>query len=103
MDQGSFDLLGGPLTREDALKDLQGRIANRYPTPNEAVVDAARTKQVADTINKDQLVSEKAGDMNQSIENEYRAQAQIDDGERVSVNENAVDQDRVEQEKARII
>ena len=28
-DQGSFDLLGGPLTREDALKDLQGRIANR--------------------------------------------------------------------------
>lgn len=102
-DQGSFDLLGGPLTREDALKDLQGRIANRYPTPNEAVVDAARTKQVADTINKDQLVSEKAGDMNQSIENEYRAQAQIDDGERVSVNENAVDQARVEQEKARII
>ena len=41
--------------------------------------------------------------MNQSIENEYRAQAQIDDGERVSVNENAVDQARVEQEKARII
>ena len=102
-DQGSFDPLGGPLTREDALKDLQGRIANRYPTPNEAVVDAARTKQVADTINKDQLVSEKAGDMNQSIENEYRAQAQIDDGERVSVNENAVDQARVEQEKARIV
>lgn len=102
-DQGTFDLLGGPLTREDALKDLQGRIANRYPTPNEAVVDAARTKQVADTVNKDQLVSEKAGDMNQSIENEYRAQAQIDDGERVSVNENAVDQARVEQEKARIV
>lgn len=41
--------------------------------------------------------------MNQSIENEYRAQAQIDDGERVSVNENAVDQARVEQEKARIV
>lgn len=103
-DQGSFDLFGnGELTRDDALKDLQGRIANRYPTPNEAVVDAARTKQVADTVNKDQLVSEKAGDMNQSIENEYRAQAQIDDGERVSVNENAVDQARVEQEKARIV
>ena len=41
-DQGSFDLFGnGELTRDDALKDLQGRIANRYPTPNEAVVDAA--------------------------------------------------------------
>lgn len=102
-DQGSFDLLGGPLTREDALKDLQGRIANRYPVPSEAAVDAARTKQIANTVNKDQLVSEKAGDMNQSIENEYRAQAQIDDGERVSVNENAVDQARVEQEKARVV
>lgn len=102
-DQGSFDLLGSPLTREDALKDLQGRIANRYPVPSEAAVDAARTKQIANTVNKDQLVSEKAGDMNQSIENEYRAQAQIDDGERVSVNENAVDQVRVEQEKARIV
>ena len=102
-DQGSFDLLGGPLTREDAFKDLQGRIANRYPLPSEAAVDAARTKQIANTVNKDQLVSEKAGDMNQSIENEYRAQAQIDDGERVSVNENAVDQARVEQEKARIV
>lgn len=103
-DQGSFDLLGnGELTRDDALKDLQNRITNRYPAPSEAAVDAARTKQVADTINKDQLVSEKAGDMNQSIENEYRAQAQIDDGERVSVNENAVDQARVEQEKARIV
>lgn len=103
-DQGSFDLLGnGELTRDDALKDLQNRITNRYPVPSEAAVDAARTKQYADTINKDQLVSEKAGDMNQSIENEYRAQAQIDDGERVSVNENAVDQARVEQEKARIV
>lgn len=103
-DQGSFDLFGnGELTRDDALKDLQGRIANRYPVPSEAAVDAARTKQIANTVNKDQLVSEKAGDMNQSIENEYRAQAQIDDGERVSVNENAVDQARVEQEKARIV
>ena len=74
-----------------------------YKAPNEAVVDAARTKQVADTMNKDQLVSEKAGDMNKSIENEYRAQAQIDDGERVSVDESAVDQARVEQEKARIV
>lgn len=97
------DMFGGTITRDDVLNTLRSKIGDRYPTPSEAVVDAARTKQLADTINQDQLVSAKGGDMNESIANEQKAMAQVDEGERVSVNEQAVDQERVEAEKKAVV
>lgn len=97
------DMFGGTITRDDVLNTLRSKIGDRYPTPSEPVVDAARTKQLADTINQDQLVSAKGGDVNESIANEQKAMAQVDEGERVSVNEQAVDQERVEAEKKAVI
>lgn len=98
------DMFGGPaITRDDVLNVLRSKINDRFPTPSEFVVDAARTKQLADTINQDQLVSAKGGDMNGSIANEQKAMAQVDEGERVSVNEQAVDQERVEAEKKAVV
>lgn len=98
------DLFGSAsITRDDVLNVLRSKMNDRYSVPPESVVDAARTKQVANTINEDQLVSSKGGDMNESIANEQKATAQVDNGERVSVKESAVDQERVEAEKRAVV
>lgn len=102
-DNGSGALFGfEKLTREDLSKHLENFISQRFPTPSEHHVDAARAHQMSKTLNGDQPVSLERGNISESLINENRAVAQVDDGKRVSANGKAADPVVVAHEQEKI-
>lgn len=102
-ESGTGDLFGETkITKGDISGLFDRMIESRYPRVSEAQVDAARTKQLANAVDEDQPVG-RTGNRNRSIQNEHKAIAAIDNGERVSVNEKVVDAEVIAREQAALV